>query len=174
MSPFNFGDQVDDFAESLRKTGIHVGLSIDDDEVRCVTCGEPWPCSNSTNEVATTVTVPPIVCKTWQMARELVANGRDVEYSEGGNSMLPLIKSRQPVTLSPVDAAKLEKGDIVLVKVNRNVYTHLVKGLRQGQVLIGNNRGRINGWTSLANVFAIVTAVDGVPIASAAAKVARP
>lgn len=117
--------------------------------------------------------LPPIVCKHWAAARALVAGGRNVEYSEGGNSMLPLIKSRQPVTLSPVDATKLEKGDIVLVKVNRNVYTHLVKGVRVGQVLIGNNHGRINGWTSLANVFAIVTAIDGVPVAGAASKVQR-
>lgn len=87
--------------------------------------------------------------------------------------MLPLIKSHQPVTLSPVDKSKLAKGDIVLAKVNRYVYTHLVKALRQGQVLIGNNHGRINGWTSLENVFAIVSAIDGRPVASAQSKIAR-
>jgi hypothetical protein len=103
-----------------------------------------------------------------------VAQGQEVIYSEGGNSMLPLIKSRQPVTLSPVDPTLLEKGDIVLVKVGRNVYTHLVKAVRPGQVQIGNNHGRINGWTSLSNVFAIVSAIDGVPRASATSKIKTP
>lgn len=118
-------------------------------------------------------TEEPSVVSNWLIARDLIAQGRDVIYSEGGNSMLPLIKSREPVTLSPVDATLLEKGDIVLVKVGRYVYTHLVKAVRPGQVQIGNNRGRINGWTSLSNVYGIVTAISGVVRESALAKVVR-
>lgn len=67
--------------------------------------------------------------------------------------MTPIIKSYQPVTLEPVDVDLLKKGDVVLVKVRGNIYTHKVVGLRKGQAQIGNNHGKINGWTNLTNVF---------------------
>ena len=92
-------------------------------------------------------------------------------YKEGGNSMVPIIRHRQPVTLAPVDTSKLERGDVVLVKVRGRVYTHKVIGLREGQAQIGNNHGGVNGWTSLSNVYGIVTHVDGVARGGAAAKV---
>jgi hypothetical protein len=93
------------------------------------------------------------------------------DYREGGNSMVPLIRHRQPVTLMPVDTDKLERGDMVFVKVRGRVYTHKVTALRKGQVQIGNNHGGINGWTKRSNVFGIVTAVDGVAVGGAVDKV---
>lgn len=105
-------------------------------------------------------------------AIEALRHGETVTgYREGGNSMVPLIHHRQPVTLEPVAPELLEKGDIVLVKVRGNIYTHKVTGTRKGQVQIGNNRGHINGWTSLDNVFGIVTEIDGSPVPRAATKV---
>lgn len=99
-------------------------------------------------------------------------NGETVYgYREGGNSMTPIIKHRQPVDLMPVDASKLEKGDVVLVKVRGRIYTHKVIGLRKGQVQIGNNHGGVNGWTALDNVYGIVVAVDGIPRSGAFEKV---
>jgi len=99
-------------------------------------------------------------------------NGETIEdYKEGGNSMVPIIKSKQPVTIKPVDTSLLEKGDVVLVKVRGNIYTHKVTALREGQAQIGNNKGGINGWTSLDNVFGIVTEVEGTPRGGAEAKV---
>ena len=100
--------------------------------------------------------------------------GETIENREGGNSMTPRIKHRQPVTIAPVDVTKLERGDVVYVKVRGTVYTHLVVGLREGEAQIGNNHGHVNGWTSLDNVFGIVIAVDGVPVGGAQAKVRRP
>lgn len=85
--------------------------------------------------------------------------------------MTPLIRSRQPVTLEPVDTSKLERGDIVLVKVRGNIYTHLVLALQVDQVQIGNNHGGVNGWTKLSNVFGIVTEIDGKPVGGARGKV---
>jgi hypothetical protein len=102
-------------------------------------------------------------------------NGETVsEYREGGNSMVPIIKHRQPVTIKPVDTSKLEKGDVVLVRVRGNIYTHKVVGLRKGQAQIGNNRGGVNGWTSLDNVFGIVVEVDGRVLGGAEKKVQEP
>ena len=97
--------------------------------------------------------------------------GEKVINKEGGNSMTPLIASRQPVTIEAVDTSKLEKGDIVYVKVRGNVYTHLVKALRDGEAQIGNNKGGINGWTKLENVYGIITEIDGVPVGGAREKV---
>lgn len=108
-------------------------------------------------------------------AIERLQRGETVEnYREGGNSMVPLIYSRQPVTLEPVDTSKLEKGDIVLVKVRGKIYTHKVIGTRKGEVQIGNNHGHVNGWTKLSNVYGIVTEVDGVARGGARMKVLAP
>jgi len=94
-----------------------------------------------------------------------VAAGATVEFRPSGSSMVPLIRSRQPVTVAPVDPAKVEVGDIVLARVAGSVYLHLVSAVdaSRGRVQISNNRGRVNGWTHHARVFGICVAVDGVP-----------
>ena len=61
--------------------------------------------------------------------------------------MTPKLQSRQPVKLQPCTWEDCEKGDIVYCKVKGNFYTHLVKGKGTRGLLIGNNHGRINGWT---------------------------
>lgn len=102
-----------------------------------------------------------------------VASGQTVEFRPNGTSMVPLIRSRQLVTVAPVDASKLTVGDIVLARVAGTVYLHLVSSLEPARrrVQISNNRGHVNGWTGHDRVFGICVAVDGTPRASAAAKV---
>ena len=79
---------------------------------------------------------------------EKLENGETIISKEGGNSMTPLIKSKQPVKIEPSTWQECERGDIVYCKVNGNLYTHLVKAKSDKRgVLIGNNHGRINGWT---------------------------
>lgn len=104
---------------------------------------------------------------------KLAAGESIANYKESGNSMTPLIKHRQPVTLEPVISTKLEKGDIVFVKVNGRYYTHKITALKKGQVQIGNNHGHINGWTKLENVYGIVTSIDGREIGGAKNKVRK-
>jgi hypothetical protein len=101
-----------------------------------------------------------------------VASGATVEFRPTGSSMVPLIRSRDPVTVAPVDPRKLEVGDIVLARVAGRVYLHLVSALdpARGRVQISNNRGRINGWTGYNRIYGICLTVDGVPRAGAAAK----
>jgi hypothetical protein len=79
--------------------------------------------------------------------------------------MQPLIRSRQLVRVEPVDPAKLEVGDIVLVRVAGTTYLHLVSAVdhANARVQISNNRGRVNGWTGHGRVFGICTEVEGVP-----------
>lgn len=94
-----------------------------------------------------------------------VAQGRTVEFRPSGSSMVPLIRSRQLVTVAPVDPAKVEVGDIVLARVAGTTYLHLVSAVdgARDRVQISNNRGRVNGWTNRARLYGICTAVDGVP-----------
>lgn len=63
------------------------------------------------------------------------------------------IESGDLVTVEPVDPATLQEGDFVLCKVRGTEYLHLVKGVKSDQFLIGNNRGRINGWISKNQFF---------------------
>jgi len=79
---------------------------------------------------------------------ERLENGESFITSEKGNSMVPLIKSKQDHILSPINWEDCNEGDIVYCKVKGNFYTHLVKAknLDKG-LLIGNNKGGINGWT---------------------------
>lgn len=75
-------------------------------------------------------------------------DGETIISKEPGNSMLPLIKSRQPVEIEPATWEDVKVGDIVYCKVKGNVYTHLVKAVNEKRgCLIGNNRGGTNGWT---------------------------
>lgn len=71
------------------------------------------------------------------------------------------IESGQLVTLEPVsDASKLAVGDVVLVRWKGSHILHIVKEIRDKEILIGNNLGKINGWASTTDVVAIVTAVQ--------------
>ena len=79
---------------------------------------------------------------------ERLNEGESIIAKERGNSMSPLIKSNQKHKLEPINSDSCEVGDIVYCKVKGNFYTHLVKAKDKNKgVLIGNNRGKINGWT---------------------------
>lgn len=79
---------------------------------------------------------------------EKLLNGETFITKEKGNSMVPIIKSNQEHKLAPVKWEDLEIGDIAFCKVKGSLYTHLVKAKDTNKgVLIGNNKGGINGWT---------------------------
>ena len=83
---------------------------------------------------------------------ERLQNGEIIVSREPGNSMEPILKSREPVILVPIkDEEELyspEAGDIVFAKVHGNCYTHKVYAIdREKGVKIGNNHGHENGWT---------------------------
>ena len=81
-------------------------------------------------------------------------NGETVSFRPRGHSMKGKIESGQLCTVEPIaDFTELEKGDIVLCKVNGNEYLHLIKAMQGARFQIGNNRGRINGWISANSVF---------------------
>ena len=88
---------------------------------------------------------------------ERLKKGEKFITSAKGNSMSPKILSGQSHELSPIISwTECNINDIVYCKVFGNYYTHLVisKDLVRG-LQIGNNKGRINGWTK--NVYGKVT-----------------
>lgn len=80
---------------------------------------------------------------------ERLKNGETIISKEPGNSMLPILKSKEPVILTPVEDpcdGSIVPGDIVFAKVHGNCYTHKVYGVNPDKgVLIGNNKGHMNG-----------------------------
>jgi hypothetical protein len=79
---------------------------------------------------------------------EALLRGETIISKEPGNSMLPLIKSRQPVKLEPTTWETIRVGDIVYCVVHGRVYTHLVHAVDPIKgCMIGNNKGHMNGWT---------------------------
>lgn len=79
---------------------------------------------------------------------EKLQNGETFITKESGNSMSGLIESGQEHKLEPAKWEDCNKNDIVYCKVKGNFYTHLVKAKDQKKgLLIGNNKGRVNGWT---------------------------
>jgi hypothetical protein len=92
-----------------------------------------------------------------EKAKKLL-NGQIIISIEPGNSMTPILRSRQPVRLEPITYKDVSKGDIVYCRVRGNFYTHKVIAICENRgVLIGNNHGRINGWTKA--VFGKVTEI---------------
>lgn len=80
--------------------------------------------------------------------RDRLLDGETFITKEYGNSMSPLILSGQEHKLEPITWEECKIKDIVYCKVNGKYYTHLVKAINNQQgLLIGNNKGKINGWT---------------------------
>ncbi len=91
-------------------------------------------------------------------------NGITVKFRPGGHSMSGRIEHKQLVTVEPTCVSKLQVGDVVLCKVHGNEYLHLIKAIRQqGMFLhfqIGNNHGRVNGWTGANHIYGKVTQIE--------------
>ena len=79
---------------------------------------------------------------------EALLRGETITTSAHGRSMEPLIRSGEEHVLAPTSWEACEVGDIVYCKVKGRYYTHLVKAKNPAKgLLIGNNKGNINGWT---------------------------
>jgi hypothetical protein len=69
------------------------------------------------------------------------------------------ISSGQLVTVVPITGKTLQKGDIVLCKVNGNQYIHLIKAIQGERYQIGNNIGGINGWITKNSIYGVCVEV---------------
>lgn len=73
--------------------------------------------------------------------------GKTITFRPKGNSMSGKIESGDLVTVQPIKLEEIKIGDIVLCKVKGKQYLHLVKAISNNSCLIGNNKGKVNGWT---------------------------
>lgn len=81
-------------------------------------------------------------------------NGETISFRPRGNSMTGKVNDGDLVTIEPVvEATLLEVGDVVLCKVNGHEHLHLIRAMRDGQCMIANAKGHINGWCSRASVY---------------------
>ena len=87
---------------------------------------------------------------------EQLEQGKQVQFRPRGNSMSGKIESGQLVTVTPIGQKDIKVGNIVLCKVGRSDYLHLVKATLGNRFQIGNNQGRINGWTQRRNIYGLV------------------
>ena len=77
-----------------------------------------------------------------------------------GQSMTPILKSRQVCRVEPVtEETALKKNSIVLCKVNGHVYLHKITAIKGERYQISNNHKHVNGWTGRNNIFGIVTEI---------------
>ncbi len=90
----------------------------------------------------------------------MLRDGQAVQFRPRGNSMKPKIESGQLVTVSPVKPEEIEKGDIVLCKVNGRFFVHLVSAVQGQRFQISNNKGHVNGWVGHNGIYGRVTKVE--------------
>jgi hypothetical protein len=87
--------------------------------------------------------------------------GETVQFRPRGHSMRGKVSSGALCKVAPIgEASELGIGDIVLCTVRGAQYLHLIKGLHDGQYLIGNNVGGINGWITATSIHGRLTAVE--------------
>lgn len=83
--------------------------------------------------------------------------GKGVSFRPRGNSMAPRIASGARVTVQPVAAAAVRRDDIVLCRVRRRQYLHIVHAIAGAgstvRFLIGNNHGGRNGWIGPDHIY---------------------
>jgi len=93
-------------------------------------------------------------------AIDALKRGETVKVKPHGHSMRGRVNDGDTVTLAPVDPATLAVGDVVLVRVKGNILLHLIKAINGERFLIGNNRGKINGWVGRHCIYGIATEID--------------
>jgi hypothetical protein len=86
--------------------------------------------------------------------------GQTVSFRPRGHSMQGKISSGQLCTVEPLRDVVPKVGEVVLCVVRGNQYLHLVKAVQGERYQIGNNRGGINGWVSIRQIFGRCTKVE--------------
>jgi TatD DNase family protein len=97
-------------------------------------------------------------------ALEALSSGQRVEVRPRGHSMRGRIEDGQAVTLSPRGGRPIRPGDVVFVRWKGGALLHLALEVEPDRVLIGNNRGGVNGWARLADVVGVLVSAELVDI----------
>lgn len=95
-----------------------------------------------------------------QITANKLLDGETCIVTGYGQSMTPRLKSGQSVIVEPINEnTVLRKKDIVFVKVNGNIYLHLISAIKGNQYQISNNHKHVNGWVSRNKIYGIVTKI---------------
>ena len=86
--------------------------------------------------------------------------GETVSFRPLGHSMSGRIGSGQLCTVEPIGDREPDIGNVVLCKVGRSQYLHLVKAKQGNRYQIGNNKGGINGWVTINQIYGILLSVE--------------
>ncbi len=100
--------------------------------------------------------------------QQALADGRSFTWtiSDGGDlaSMRAAVKHGQTLTMSPiVNPGEIQVGDMVLVRWHGGTIFHLVDEKKDGEFLIVNSVGKVNGWVPADDVLGHVTHVVDPP-----------
>ena len=68
------------------------------------------------------------------------------------------VKEPIPVVISPEYTP--EKGDVVYCKVKGRQYLHLVSAIKGERYQISNNKGHVNGWIGINQIFGLLKTVE--------------
>lgn len=91
--------------------------------------------------------------------KELAENGSCQIRPQGG-SVRGRIESGQLVTIEKIVSDQIEVDDAALVKWKGNYLLHIIREIKDEEVLIGNNLDKMNGWIPLKDVIGKVVAVE--------------
>lgn len=91
--------------------------------------------------------------------KELSATGGCQIRPQGG-SMKGCIESGQLVTIKKITPEEIHVNDVAFVKWKGNYLLHIIKEIKDGEILIGNNLGKINGWILKKDVIGKVIKVE--------------
>ena len=68
-----------------------------------------------------------------EVSADLLSRGYSVRFRPGGHSMSPTIRDGEAVTVEPIDARDVRRGDIILYRHGRKVTAHRVVEVRRGE-----------------------------------------
>lgn len=77
-----------------------------------------------------------------ELSEELLERGYRLRFRPGGHSMYPTIRNGEAVTVIPVNASEVKRGDIILYKTGRGLIAHrLVSVETRGGAKLYRTRG---------------------------------
>lgn len=88
---------------------------------------------------------------------EDLSKGMAVIAKPSGNSMQPLIFSKDEVFILPANEFTIHMGDVVLCRVKGKDLLHSVSAIKGDSYQISNYKGFINGWTK--TIYGVVLCV---------------
>lgn len=65
------------------------------------------------------------------VSTELLRAGYSIRFRPGGHSMHPTIRDGEAVTVEPVNALAVKRGDILLYQTERGVIAHRVRSIKK-------------------------------------------